>query len=131
MKGKQAVVQANGLRLKTTYKNLVRVQATKPKKRGASKTPKTQHHIDSLRTPLPVRLDLRGKRADQAINELQDYIDKALFRGLSSIELVHGKGDGILKEVVHGYLNDRRDVPSFELANEDMGGAGCTIVQLQ
>ena len=131
MKGKQAIVQANGLRLKTTYKNLVRVQATKPKKRGASKTPKTQHHIDSLRTPLPLSLDLRGKRADQAINELQDYIDKALFRGLGSIELVHGKGDGILKEVVHGYLNDRSDVPSFELANEDMGGAGCTIVQLQ
>jgi len=45
--------------------------------------------------------------------------------------LVHGKGDGILKEVVHGYLNERNDVFRFELANEDVGGAGCTIVQLK
>jgi len=131
LKGKQAVVQTNGLRLKTTYKNLVRVQAPKAKKASSSKTPKNLHNIDSLRTPLPIRLDLRGKRAEQALNELQEYIDKALFRGLSTIELVHGKGDGILKEVVHGYLNERNDVFRFELANEDVGGAGCTIVQLK
>ena len=131
LKGKQAVVQTNGLRLKTTYKNLVRVKAPNAKKVSSSNIPKTLHNIESLRAPLPIRLDLRGKRADQALNELQEYIDKALFHGLSTIELVHGKGDGILKEVVHGYLNERNDVFRFELANEDVGGAGCTIVQLQ
>ena len=131
LKGKQAVVQTNGLRLKTTYKNLVRVQAPKAKKASSSKTLKNLHNIHSLRTPLPIRLDLRGKRAEQALNELQEYLDKALFRGLITIELVHGKGDGILKEMVHGYLNERNDVFRFELANEDVGGSGCTIVQLK
>ena len=109
----------------------MRVQAPKTKKVRSSNSPKNLHNIDSLRTPLPIRLDLRGKRAEQALNELQEYLDKALFRGLSTIELVHGKGDGILKEVVHGYLNERNDVLRFELANEDVGGAGCTIVQLK
>ena len=131
LNGKQAVVQTNGLRLKTIYKNLVHVQAPKSKKISFSKTQTTSYNIDSLRTPLPIKLDLRGKRTDQALNELQEYIDKALFRGLSTIELVHGKGDGILKEVIHDYLNERNDVFRFELANEDVGGSGCTIVQLK
>jgi DNA mismatch repair protein MutS2 len=125
LKGKQAVVQTDGLRLKTTYKNLIRVEA--PKK---SRSKKTAPKIESLQSPIPLRLDIRGKRADDALQEVRDYLDKAIFRGLHQVEIVHGKGDGILKEVIHTYLQDRSDVPSFTLANEDQGGAGCTMIQL-
>jgi DNA mismatch repair protein MutS2 len=125
LKGKQAVVQTDGLRLKTTFKNLIRVEA--PKK---SPSKKKTLKIDSLQSPIPLRLDIRGKRADDALQEVRDYLDKALFRGLQQVEIVHGKGDGILKDVIHTYLQDRSDIPAFQLANEDQGGAGCTMVQL-
>ena len=59
------------------------------------------------------------------------YIDRALFRGMNQVEIVHGKGDGILKDQIHSYLNERSEVKSFKLATEDSGGAGCTVVVLQ
>lgn len=59
------------------------------------------------------------------------YIDKAVFRGLKQVEIIHGKGTGILKEQIHKYLGDRTEVKSYDLANEDFGGAGCTVVELK
>ena len=70
-------------------------------------------------------------RADKALNEVMLYLDRAVFRGMHQVEIIHGKGDGILKDQVHSYLNERNDIKSFNLANEDFGGAGCTIVKIK
>ena len=84
----------------------------------------------SLKDSISQRLDLRGKRAEEAIDEVTQYLDKAVYRGLKQVEIIHGKGTGILKDQIHKYLGDRSEVKSFELANEDFGGAGCTVVHL-
>jgi len=127
-KGKNATVQTDGLRLKTKYKNLVKVEPPKKKDKAARSTIITSD--SSLNTAVSQRLDLRGKRAEEAIDEVTQYLDRAVFRGLKQVEIVHGKGTGVLKEQIHKYLGDRSDVKNFELANEDFGGAGCTIVLL-
>lgn len=130
LKGKNAVVQADGLRLKTKYKNLVKVEVKKPKKEKTKVSAIIQPDSNLNKTLKP-SLDLRGMRADTALNEVLHYLDHAIFRGLNQVEIIHGLGDGILRSQVHSYLNERKDVKNFHLAHPDEGGDGCTIVNLK
>jgi DNA mismatch repair protein MutS2 len=131
IKGNQAMVQADGLRLKTKYKNLIKVEVQKKKKKEKARTSGVIQGDSSLKDAVKPSIDLRGFRADKALDEVMHYLDRAIFRGMNQVEIVHGKGDGILKDQIHSYLNERSDVKSFKLANEDFGGAGCTVVKLQ
>ena len=128
--GNRAVVQADGLRLKTKYKNLIKVEVQKKKKKKVRSSGIIKGD-SSLNEMVKPSIDLRGYRADKAIDEVMHYLDRALFRGLNQVEIIHGRGDGILKDQIHTYLNERSDVKSFKLANEDFGGAGCTMVKLK
>ena len=76
-------------------------------------------------------LDLRGMRADAALSELAGFLDKAILRGLGSLEIVHGRGTGALRREVHAFLKDFPAVASFETAPEDRGGDGMTMVTLK
>ena len=75
-----------------------------------------------------LRLDLRGKRADQAISELSQYLDRALLSGREGVEVVHGRGTGALRKEVHAFLKTFPGIASFALAPEDQGGDGVTVV---
>ena len=131
VKGKNATVQADGLRLRTKFKNLVKVEKPARKKEKRARSGVLIGDSGFMNETVKPRLDLRGKRAEEAINEVTHYIDRAVFRGLHRVEIVHGKGDGILKEQIHKYLGDRKEVKSYELAHEDFGGAGVTIINLK
>ena len=130
-KGNNATVQADGLRLRTKYKNLVKVDPPKKKEKKKARSAVMVGDSDFMKGSVSPRLDLRGKRADEALNEVTHYLDKAVFRGLNQVEILHGKGDGILKDQIHKYLRDRSEVKKYELANEDFGGAGVTLVNLK
>lgn len=132
VKGKQAVVMANGLRLKTKYDNLIRVQQQSSVKQTGKKKGYTLMVADADPEPTMVslRLDLRGERGDTAIYALEQYLDRVIQSGMEQVEIVHGKGNGILRKLVHDKLKDEKLVKHFELAPEDQGGAGCTIVYL-
>jgi len=131
IKGNQAVVQADGLRLKTKYKNLIKVEVQKKKNKQKARSSGIIQGDSKLNEAVKPSIDLRGFRTDKAIDEVMHYIDRAVFRGMNQVEIVHGKGDGILKDQIHSYLNERNDIKSFKLAGEDFGGAGCTVVKLQ
>lgn len=130
-RGNNATVQADGLRLRTKYRNLIKVDPPKKKKSQKARSINLVNGADFMKETVKPRLDLRGKRAEEALNEVTHYIDRAVFRGMNQVEIVHGKGDGILKEQIHKYLGDRSEVKKFELATEDSGGAGCTVVVLR
>ncbi len=72
------------------------------------------------------RLDLRGKRADVALTELEQFVDKALLQGREEVEILHGRGTGALRKAVHEAL--KKFPCTFRIANEDQGGDGITIV---
>jgi len=78
-----------------------------------------------------VRLDLRGRRADEALAELEGFLDASLLRGASQVEVIHGRGTGALRKEIHAYLRTAPSVASFTLANEDRGGDGMTEVTLK
>ncbi|MDR2727066.1 MAG: Smr/MutS family protein, partial [Deltaproteobacteria bacterium] len=75
-----------------------------------------------------LRLDLRGKRADLAEEELTRFLDAALLAGRESAEIVHGRGTGALRKHVHAVLRTFPGIASYALASEDRGGDGMTIV---
>ncbi|MEG1610245.1 MAG: Smr/MutS family protein, partial [Bilophila sp.] len=80
------------------------------------------------REMLLLRLDLRGKRADLALSELSQYLDRALLAGREGVEIVHGRGTGVLRKEVHNFLRTFPGIASFALAPEDQGGDGMTVV---
>lgn len=128
LSGQRATISMNGMRVKSTLAKLTKTVPPKKKK-------KTDHAYSfsvSKGVDLKVKpsLDLRGKRGEDAIAELTTYLDKALATGYNQVEIIHGKGEGILLELVHNYLKVREDVKSYEVAPWDSGGTGCTIVSL-
>lgn len=82
------------------------------------------------RGDMSLKVDLRGMRADIAISELEKFFDQALLRGATKLEIVHGRGTGILRREVHSFLKDNSAVAGFSLAPEDQGGDGMTEVDL-
>ncbi len=78
-----------------------------------------------------MRLDLRGQRAELALIAVSDFLDKALLSGRDCIEIVHGRGTGVLRKEVHNFLRTFPGITNFELAPEDRGGDGMTIVYLR
>lgn len=125
--GNKATVLVNGMKIKSNLKKLVKTRP--PKKENKMKT---RSYSVSADTDLSVSpsLDLRGKRGDEAMKELTKYLDNALTRGLNQVEIIHGKGEGILQKLVHEHLEKRSEVKSFEIAPWDSGGSGCTVVNL-
>ena len=75
-----------------------------------------------------LRLDLRGKRADLALAELEQFLDRSLLSGTEGVEIVHGRGTGALRKAVHELLRTFPGVASYNLAPEDQGGDGMTQV---
>lgn len=130
IQGKQAVVQTDGLRLKTKYSNLIKSAAPK-KKDTKARTALITGDSSLLNEAVKPALDVRGHRTESAIKEVMHYLDRAVFRGMQQVEIIHGLGDGILKAQIHSYLNERTDIKKFHTANEDHGGDGCTIVLLK
>lgn len=76
-------------------------------------------------------VDLRGLRADEAIDRLQASLDKAYLAEMKEVEVVHGRGTGALRKAVHAWLGTCSQVAGFSLAPADRGGDGMTIVTLR
>ena len=76
-------------------------------------------------------LNLRGMTTDEAIVELDKYLDDAYLAHLSPVRIVHGKGTGALRKAVHQYLRRQKHVASYRLGEYGEGDAGVTIVELK
>ena len=76
-------------------------------------------------------LDLRGKRAEEALTILNSYIDEALLLGKNEVRILHGKGDGILRDVIRTHLSEIEFISGIHDEDVDRGGAGISIIQLK
>ena len=104
--------------------NLIKVEkeAAQPKKRQVNVVKRSN-------TSGPrARLDLRGKRYEEAMQELDGFIDQALLNNMAQVDIIHGIGTGVIREGVTKYLRRNKHVKSFEYAPQNAGGSGATIV---
>ena len=76
-------------------------------------------------------INLIGRTVDEAISELDKYLDDALLSHLGSVRIVHGKGTGALRKGIHEYLRRQKHVKSYRLAEFGEGDAGVTIVEFK
>ena len=76
-------------------------------------------------------INLLGKTVDEAVAELDKYLDDAYLAHLSPVRIVHGKGTGALRQGVHNYLKRQKHVKSYRLGAFGEGDAGVTIVEFK
>lgn len=76
-------------------------------------------------------INLLGRTVDEAVSELDKYLDDALLSHLNTVRVVHGKGTGALRKGIHEYLRRQKHVKSYHLAEFGEGDAGVTIVELK
>ncbi len=77
-----------------------------------------------------LRLDVRGLRAEEAVLEVERFIDRALLGGYEQVDILHGTGTGALRRAIHDALGRNAAVRAFALAPADHGGDGVTTVQM-
>ena len=80
---------------------------------------------------ISTEINLLGKTVDEAIAELDKYLDDAYIAHLKSVRIVHGKGTGALRKGIHNYLKRQKHVDSFRLGEFGEGDAGVTIVEFK
>ena len=76
-------------------------------------------------------INLIGMTADEALITLDKYLDDAFLSHISPVRIVHGKGSGILRNAVHGFLKKQKHVKSFRLGSFGEGDYGVTIVEFK
>jgi DNA mismatch repair protein MutS2 len=76
-------------------------------------------------------LDIRGKRGEVALQEVDSFLDDAIILGYPELRIVHGKGDGILRTLIRNHLKGYKQVQSITDEHADRGGAGVSIVKIK
>ena len=76
-------------------------------------------------------IDVRGRRGDEALYEIEKLLDRALMMGFGNLKIIHGKGDGILRKLIRDYLKKYDAVDRMEDEHPDRGGDGITYVYLK
>lgn len=76
-------------------------------------------------------LDVRGKRSDEAMSEVDNLMDDALLLGYNSLRIVHGKGDGILRTIIRNQLKNYKQIKSISDEHADRGGQGVTLIEMK
>jgi DNA mismatch repair protein MutS2 len=99
------------------------------KNQGAGKS-RLVSGLSEKRLTFKSEIDIRGKRAEEAISIIQEFIDEAIMFEVSQLRILHGKGNGILKEVIRNYLSTEPMVRSYKDEHVDFGGAGITVINL-
>lgn len=91
----------------------------------------TRETIDDRRRNFKQDLDVRGMRGDEALNAVLYFIDDAILMGMSRVRILHGKGNGILRQLIRQYLSAVPNVVHFADEHVQFGGAGITVVDLE
>ena len=90
----------------------------------------TRDTMDDHRKNFHQDLDVRGMRGDEALNAVQYFIDDAILVGMSRVRILHGKGNGILRQLIRQYLSGIPNVTHYADEHVQFGGAGITVVDL-
>lgn len=133
--GRQATVIFGDMRTKMAVSRLEHVDAAslqteQQQFQAYNYSRETRETIDKHRNQFHQELDVRGMRADEALNQVQYFIDDAILVGAGQVRILHGKGNGILRQLIRQYLASIPNVKSYRDEHVQFGGAGITVVEL-
>jgi DNA mismatch repair protein MutS2 len=121
---RKALIESGSIRMNV---DLVDLALTKPDKNEVSEV----HHHHISQTIKQYRLDIRGRKPDEADFEILKFIDDSYMTGQDRVEILHGKGTGALKKTVKDILDKHEKVKNYYFAPIEFGGEGITIVELK
>jgi DNA mismatch repair protein MutS2 len=98
--------------------------------RDATKPARYDWSISQRKLNFKSEIDIRGKRGEEAVEIVKHFVDDAMVVGISNLKILHGKGNGILKNMVREYLNALDVVKSCKDEHVEQGGSGITVVTL-
>jgi DNA mismatch repair protein MutS2 len=136
----EAEVQVGNLRMRvklndlTSIKEPVEIPQDTPAAKRSKRVSSDDQATSSTKTPfIPspgMEIDIRGQRAEDALDILDRYLDSAVVSGMPFVRVIHGKGTGRLRQVIREALQENANVSSFEQGADNEGGEGVTIVHL-
>ena len=118
---KEWVVQMGIIKMKIDVEDLSPIAEAQEAKQQVIVKSARASHVSS-------ELDLRGKRYEEAMKDLELYLDAAILANYPRVTIIHGRGTGAIQQGVHKVLRSHRSVASFEFAPMNTGGNGATIV---
>lgn len=118
---KEWVVQMGIIKMKIDVEDLSPIAEAQEAKQQVIVKSARASHVSS-------ELDLRGKRYEEAMKDLELYLDAAILANYPRVTIIHGRGTGAIQQGVHKTLRSHRSVASFEFAPMNTGGNGATIV---
>lgn len=133
LNGKMATVVFGDIKTRTRVERLEHadrvVTTSETRTRNVSNV--TRNTIDERRQNFHQDLDVRGMRGDEALGAVRYFIDDAILVGMGRVRILHGKGDGILRQLIRQYLSSIPNITSFADESVQFGGSGITVVNLE
>ena len=131
LKSKDAELLIGDLKSTVKLSRLEKIAKATAKKELKSMEKRGSYQTTTKMMDFSPNLDLRGKRGEEVLPLIQTFIDEGYMLGVKNLRIVHGKGDGILREVTRNLLRTMSQVQKLEDEHADRGGAGVTLVTLR
>lgn len=133
IKGKQVMVLFGSVKLRTTIDKLIQATYTEIRVWEANQkfsrpSASIIHQLNDKMADFKMSIDIRGKKAEEAQEAIARYIDQAILLRVNEVRILHGKGDGVLRNILQSYLRDTPEVVRYEDESIERGGHGVTLV---
>ncbi|MCF8368189.1 MAG: Smr/MutS family protein [Bacteroidales bacterium] len=133
--GDEVIIGFNNVKFKTQLNKVEKINPKKMKKQ-LSDIRKTVYSgiledLNDKLTNFNFQLDVRGMRGEDALLKVKQYIDDALLLNIREVKILHGKGHGILRSLIHDYLKTLSEIKQFKDEHIERGGHGITLVILK
>lgn len=125
--GKTVHVQSDGIRLRLDVSSLRTATADEAEKTK----PNLQVRRAEFNAGVKTELDVRGTTVDEAVEEIDRFIDQAILGKMQQVTVIHGKGTGALRAGVHSFLRTHPSVRAFRLGEFGQGDSGVTVIELK
>ena len=132
IENRMAQIETGSLRFFVPVDKIERISRSELRKslRSESILPESDPLIIQRKLNFKPEIDIGGIRGEEAINLVRDFIDNALIVQHRNLRILHGKGNGILRQLVREYLSTMDVVKSYRDEHVDLGGSGITVVEM-
>ncbi|SNS52802.1 DNA mismatch repair protein MutS2 [Belliella buryatensis] len=131
IKSKDVEISIGDLKSNVKLKRLEKISSSEMKKEKKSIAKRSGFDTNAKMMDFSPNLDIRGRRGEEILPLLQNFVDDGHMLGLKDLRVVHGKGDGILKNITRNILHNMSQVKKVSDEHADRGGAGVTLIELK
>ena len=125
------MINIGALKVKARLQDLMLINEGKDRKPQAKSSSKYGSLLRSKSSSVSASINVRGKNLDDALADVEKYLDDVYMAGLDMVSIIHGRGGGILKDGIRQMLKRKKYVDSYGAASYNDGGEGVTIVRMK